>query len=238
MGIYNYTSGSLSGENYLIKNVVNNLGNDLVIFDVGANVGTYSKYLINSGVRIQRIFAFEPHPATFERLKENIQKIDGVVPVQSALSNQQGEMKLFDRAGYESTQHASFSDEIFSVVHKSEITQRVVKVDTIDLFCAINNIKTIDFLKIDVEGYELNVLQGALGMLTAKKVRLIQFEFTQLNSTVGVFFKEIYDLLSNDYHIYRLLPHGLQKIDSYNPTTCEIFGYQNFSAILKAEMLR
>jgi Methyltransferase FkbM domain len=110
-----------------------------------------------------------------------------------------------------------------------------VKVDTLDLFCANNEIQIIDFLKIDVEGYELNVLRGAQETLSKNRIRLIQFEFTQLNSAVGVFFKELYDLLSGDYHIYRMLPRGLQKIEAYDPITCEIFAYQNFAAILKVE---
>lgn len=233
MGIYNYTSNSLSGEKWLIVNFVKKLGKDLVIFDVGANIGDYSRCLVESGVSVKQIFAFEPHPKTFDALENNTKEMGKVIPVQAALSDQQGEVILFDRADQESSSHASLSESIFSEVHKVKNTQRMVKVDTIDMYCLNNNIEAIDFLKIDVEGFELNVLRGSKNMLAEKNVRLIQFEFTQLNSTVGVFFKQIYDLISEDYYIYRLLPHGLQKIERYDPTTCEIFGYQNFAAILK-----
>ena len=235
MGIFNYTSCSLSGEKWLIENVVKKLGKDLLIFDVGANIGEYSKSLIDGGVSVKQIFAFEPHPKTFDILKQNTKQMGALIPVQAALSDHQAEMMLFDRADQEGSPHASLSETIFSEVHAIGYTQRKVRVDTIDMFCAGNDIKAIDFLKIDVEGFELNVLQGSRGMIGKNNVRMIQFEFTQLNSTVGIFFKQIYDILSSKYHIYRLLPHGLEKIEKYNPTTCEIFGYQNFAAILKTE---
>ncbi len=104
--------------------------------------------------------------------------------------------------------------------------------DTLDFYCENNGIETIDFLKIDVEGFELNVLKGGARMLKNKKIGMIQFEFTQINSTVGVFFKQFFDLLSADFCLYRLLPNGLQTIETYEPTSCEIFGYQNYVAIL------
>ena len=65
------------------------------------------------------------------------------------------------------------------------------------------------------------------------KISIIQFEFTQLNSTTRVFFKDFYELLSEKYKLFRLLPNGLLEIKSYNPTMQEIFGYQNFVAIMK-----
>ena len=47
MGIYNYSSHYLSGENWLIKKKIKKIGNQLVIFDVGANNGDFTKLIIN-----------------------------------------------------------------------------------------------------------------------------------------------------------------------------------------------
>lgn len=235
MGIFNYTSPTISGEKWLINNFVKKLGKNLIIFDVGANVGDYSKLLINSEVSISRIFAFEPHPKTFKRLKQNLIENSVLDPVQSALSEIAGNMILFDREDCDGSSKASLAESIFSEVYQVGSSERSVKVDTIDFFCESNEIKSIDFLKIDVEGYELNVLKGARNMLNNKKIRMVQFEFTQLNSSIGVFFKKIYDLLSGDYVIYRMLSHGVKEIKNYDPITCELFGFQNFVAVLKAE---
>jgi len=94
-------------------------------------------------------------------------------------------------------------------------------------------VKFIDFLKIDVEGYELDVLKGANKMIESNKIKYIQFEFTQLNTTTRIYFKDFWEVLSEKYKIYRLLPNDLLEIKIYDPTSNEIFGYQNFVAIHK-----
>jgi FkbM family methyltransferase len=237
MGVYNYTSLSLSGERWLIKNIVKRLGKDLLIFDVGANIGDYSKAILDEEVKVKQIFAFEPHPQTFERLKENTGTISELRPVQVALSDTRGKIILYDRINSKGSSHASLSEDIFLNIHQVESSGVPVEVNTIDIFCSDNNIGMIDFLKIDVEGFEFSVLKGSQDMLDNNKIRVIQFEFTQLNSTVGIFFKQIFNTLSDNYYIYRLLTHGLQQVKNYDATTCEIFGYQNFVAILKTEKL-
>jgi len=234
LGVYNYENISISGEKWLIQNKVKNLGKNIVIFDVGAHTGGYAKCLIDEGVDARRIYCFEPNPKTFKKLNKNTMGVGNIVQVESALSDLRGEIVLYDRGDQGSSEHASLSEAIFSEVHKVSSTKENVKVDTLDFYCENYGIETIDFLKIDVEGFELNVLKGGARMLKYKKIGMIQFEFTQINSTVGVFFKQFFDLLSNDFYLYRLLPNGLQAIEAYEPTNCEIFGYQNYVAILKS----
>jgi FkbM family methyltransferase len=233
LGVYNYSNSKISGEQWLLDNVVKSLGRELVVFDVGANVGNYTKILIDAGVDAKSIYAFEPNPVTFDILSKNLSTIKHVFPIKVALSDQAGKMLLFDRDDEKSSSHASLSQKIFAEIYMVDNNEKLVQVDTIDSFSKYKNIDFIDFLKIDVEGYEINVLKGANNLLGSRKIRCIQFEFTQLNSTIGVFFKEFYDILSSNYDIFRLLPHGLRRIEKYNPTTCEIFGYQNYAAILK-----
>ena len=100
-------------------------------------------------------------------------------------------MTLFDRSDGDGTPHASLSPEIFSEIRQVGRNATTVRTETLDGFCAKNKINLIDFMKIDVEGFELNVLKGAELMLSGGKIKLIQFEFTQLNAVVGVFFKQI-----------------------------------------------
>ena len=60
------------------------------------------------------------------------------------------------------------------------LTQKEVKVDitTIDSYCQKQNIKSIDILKMDVQGNEINVLKGAKQMLKEKRIKLI---FTEIS---------------------------------------------------------
>jgi FkbM family methyltransferase len=233
LGIFNYQNTKVSGEQWLLANVIKKLGTNLVVFDVGANVGAYSTQLLKLGVKAKQIYAFEPHPATYIKLQGAALGTQ-ILPVKAALSDSVCVTKLYDRSGGVGTSHASLSSEIFSEIHRVDFQASDVHVTTLDEFCKSNNVKNIDFLKIDVEGYELNVLRGAANILSERSVRVIQFEFTQLNAVLRVFFRDFYDLLAKDYDIYRLLPYGLQTISTYEPSTCEIFGYQNFVAILRS----
>lgn len=232
MGISNYQNSYLSGELWFIRNILKSAGDNLIIFDVGANIGSYTNEILNAKVSVKKIYAFEPHNITFLKLLKNVKK-KPVLAVNLGLSDQNGIATLYDRDNASGSSHASLSMAIFSEIHRVETESSQIELTTVDDFCNSHQIECIDLLKIDVEGFEVNVLRGAERMLSTGRVRLIQFEFTQLNTTVRVFFKDLYDILSNNYNIYRLLPNGIERIKTYNPTLHEIFAYQNFVCISK-----
>lgn len=232
LGVQNYENLRVSGESWLLEKIIHPLGSDLTVFDVGANVGHYTTLLSKKVPEIKHLYAFEPHPTTYPLLVANTQDIGCLTCVNVALSDHPGEVVFYDRADKQSSSHASLHSRIFSAVHGVPHVEYTVTAETLDQFCSERAISCIDFLKIDVEGHELEVLKGAKSMLRDGKIAVIQFEFTQLNAVVGVFFKQYWDLLSEEYRIYRLLPHGLLRIKNYDPTNCEVFGYQNFIAIL------
>ena len=104
--------------------------------------------------------------------------------------------------------------------------------ESLDNFCAQHDINFIDFLKLDVEGNELKVLQGAEKMVTGKKIKYIQFEFGGTDIDARIYFKDFYTLLSPNYKLYRILKNGIRSINKYKETE-EIFTTTNFLAILK-----
>jgi hypothetical protein len=140
--------------------------------------------------------------------------------------------KLFD---YQDTdgngsgsEHASLYSEVFQDV-QSGICE--VNIITLDSFCFENNITQIDLLKMDTEGNEFAILEGAKRMLAERRIKAIHFEFGGSNIYSRVFMRDFFTTLS-DYELYRMLPSGLLKLD-YDPFFCEIFGYQNMVALLK-----
>ncbi len=234
LGVYNYENMSVSGESKFINKTINKLAltsKEIIVFDVGANKGEYTNLLANT-IKNINIFSFEPHPKTFEVLTNNC-KQKNIKLFNCALSSQKGIMELFDYESKDGSSHASLSEEIFSTIHNSTVVSHKVDVSTVDIICKENNIEEIDFLKIDVEGYELDVLKGSSFMLETNLIKIIQFEFTQLNTTTRIYFKDFWELLSEKYNIYRLLPNDLLEIKNYNATMDEIFGYQNYVAIKK-----
>lgn len=229
LGILNFESDRLSGECAFIKKISKILNNSIVV-DVGANIGGYSDNVISLAPNV-KIYAFEPHPTTFKKLEIQANE-HKYIALNAACSDVEGKLKLYDYQAQGGTSHASLYEEVFSKIHKgiSEIWE--VDVTTIDEFVKLYKIPKISLLKIDTEGNELKVLQGAKQTIAEKKVDIIHFEFNEMNVVSGVFLKNIYEAL-NDYFFYRMLPNSLVNLGEYCPIEWEIFAYQNIVAIRK-----
>jgi FkbM family methyltransferase len=147
-------------------------------FDVGANDGDTSLKALKQFPQAQ-IFAFEPHPDTFLGLKYATKDHSAIDPVQTALGAEAGDqvMYVYDVSLINSlVPNAPYSVR-FGGKHSSSIS---VKCTTVDLFCAERNIKKIDVLKIDTEGFDLEVLKGAAAMLKRGAISFVYFEFNDI----------------------------------------------------------
>ena len=121
-----------------------------VLMDVGANHGTYSQFLEELRPDL-RVLAFEPHPRSFELLKQNTK--DGKVEqFNMALSDSNGTMKLYDFASKDGSTQASLSLDAVQLFDSAAVSYDV-KVQTLDQFCEEKGIDRIAFLKIDTEGF-------------------------------------------------------------------------------------
>lgn len=227
MGILNYENDQVSGEESFIKKMASLL-KDRVVVDIGANVGDYSNS-IASIVPSAKIYAFEPHPGTFANLSKNAKQYN-YSSFNSACSDTEGVLKLYDYPNAGGSEHASLYQNVIEEIHQSSSRSWEVEVTTLDIFIEANNIKNIRLLKIDTEGSELAVMKGAQKAISNKMIDVVHFEFNSMNVISKVFFKDVYDLLS-DYHFYRMLPNSLMYLGEYNALSWEIFGYQNIIAI-------
>ncbi len=233
LGILNYESHNVSGEALFLKENVLGLEKSdkrIVVFDVGANIGNYSKEVL-SILSNSNVFAFEPHPLNYEKLLRNI-NADNFYCFNVGVGDSNGEMNLYDYADNDGSSHASLYKAVIEDIHHGRVIKHQVKIITLSDFVKEHNIDYIDLLKIDTEGNEMKVLLGLKDMIAEDKVGAIHFEFNEMNVISRVFFKDYFDFLSN-YHFYRLLPNGMLPIKVYNPIDCEIFAYQNIIAIKK-----
>jgi FkbM family methyltransferase len=133
------------------------------IFDVGGNFGQ-TALRVASAFPAATIFSFEPVPTSFERL------------VHATKDN--ARIKAFNIAMGEgagtATMHLTHSAGSNSLVRVDSATGAVdVRVDTVDGFADRHVAGTIDLLKIDVEGYELQVLRGASQRLREGRIRFV-----------------------------------------------------------------
>ncbi len=111
-------------------------------------------------------------------------------------------------------------------------SEEQVRLTTIDIFCKEQGIEKIDFLKLDIEGNEINALEGAKTMLEKDSIKFIQFEFGGCNIDSRTYFQDFYYLLKDRYKIYRILRNNLYEIENYNELK-EIFITTNYLAIHK-----
>jgi len=146
------------------------------IFDVGANVGETSLTL-HERFPHARVVAFEPHAATYERLRGNVEG-EGIVPSNLALGSASRSAELFVYRF--STLNSLIEDAPYAVRFGETATPEAVTVSTLDEFCSENEIVTIDLLKIDTEGTDLDVLRGGERMLREGRIRFVVTEFNDL----------------------------------------------------------
>ena len=200
----------------------------LVIFDVGANVGHFARAVGQALKHQHKIYCFEPSTVAFESLQEALGGDANIQINKIGFSDRSEIRTLFaDKAGsgIASVYDRGFADHGVAM----PLTERVT-MQTLDEFCSANNIGHIHYLKLDVEGHELNVLNGGNHMLSSNAIDFIQFEFGGCNLDSRTFFRDFYDRLNPHFKIYRFLQDGLARIREYRELD-EVFVTTNFLAI-------
>jgi FkbM family methyltransferase len=132
------------------------------IIDVGANVGYMTRFFAQSTGPAGKVCAFEPNPKIFPLLQRNVAKFKCVSTYNVGLSSDSGEAELFLAGSDHSV--ASFARD-YPATHvfyqeSGELNSVSAKFVNGDNFLREIGIAKIDVLKIDVEGWELNVLAG------------------------------------------------------------------------------
>jgi FkbM family methyltransferase len=183
-----------------------------IIFDVGANQGNWSVAALKSFPNA-RVFAFEPSLNHIQSL-DNVKKQFGnrLTIINEGASNRIGRAVL----------HKDADGSGLASLHERELDRYDIKLDkkedialtTLDDICKIHKIEKVDIIKIDVEGHEMKVLEGAVGILDT--VTSVQFEFggTMLDSRY--YFKDFYDFFTKrGFEIYRICRYGFCPVLRY-----------------------
>jgi FkbM family methyltransferase len=207
-----------SGESNALYYVKGRLGDrqgkgGLTLFDVGANIGGYSLLLSQVFGADATIHSFEPSGKTFKKLTQNTaDKVKGF-RYNFGLGDKDSRMTLYtdrDESGMASVYKRDLQHYDVELGQREEIEIR-----NLDAFCKGENISHIHFLKLDVEGHETKVIEGAKGMIAAGAIDFIQFEFGGCNIDSKTYFKDFYQLLSDRYRIYRIVRDGVYPIGKY-----------------------
>ncbi len=179
-----------------------------VIFDVGANVGIMALQFAKAAPR-GRVYAFEPTDYAFNKLLRNLSlnpQIGNVVPVQTFVSKKSS--KDHDLKAYSSWKVDSKKPSETHPVHGgTAMPAGDVPAITLDDFCANENISSLDFIKIDTDGYEMDVLRGAKNCLKSMRPQII-FE-------IGLYVMKEHNISFMDYWRF-FEPLGYDLFNSAN----------------------
>lgn len=157
----------------LAKYLIKNLHSDSTFIDVGAHYGYFSLIASNI-VKDGKVYSFEPSSKSFNILKRNVSSITNVTIFNKAVSQGNTPIAFYEfdnlHSEYNSTQISQFENEDWF----KAIKPNMQKIDSISLstFCTDNSIYP-DIIKIDVEGFENEVIKGAENLLTSSKKKPI-----------------------------------------------------------------
>jgi FkbM family methyltransferase len=182
-------------------------------FDVGANIGLYAVSASNRIGPAGLTVAFEAHPYIFKFLQANVARnCSGPVLVENLAVGAAG--------GETSIVYNAWNPGMTRIARGEERGETVAMV-TPDDYCQRQRIATIDYLKIDVEGYEANVVRGARAVIAASPDILIQTEYDPTHlSTYGAVSELSALLLGWGLRPHSIgwengSPHAIQSLDSF-----------------------
>ena len=212
-----------NGETLMLQSLLArhaNTGNDLVIFDVGANVGEWTWTALTSARELtpgpaMTIHAFEPVASTFATLKNRLQAVTpdpDVHLVNKALSDREGsaEIHILSESGGTNSLHPD------GTIAGSRTT--TINLTTLDRYCEERKIKTVHFIKCDTEGHEMNVLKGATGLMGREAVYAIQFEYNHRWVYSRHYLKDVFDIVEGtNYRVGKVVPEGVELYEQWQP---------------------
>ena len=232
-GYKNYGDFSTTGEKKFIKKIRHDLS---FCIDIGANVGKYTELLLEETEA--KIISFEPLEEAFQDLKKiELDNSTRLKVFNHAIGEKNETLDL--NYSNSKSEKASFTEHLdklsFYEFHKNKKVK--TKILTLDTFIKENpdlfDLKKIDLIKIDTEGFELEVIKGAQETLKSMSPKYIQLEFNwhQLFKQHNMY---SFSVFLKDYELFQVLPFGndLIKVDPNRPET-NIYHLSNFVYIRK-----
>jgi FkbM family methyltransferase len=199
--------------------------------DVGANAGHWAAmFLHGAGPEIAGL-CFEPSPSMLPTLRAALLRWPNVEVVEAAIGDQPAQLTLHAHRG------SSEGSTLTESRDPNPDLDVVVPVTTLDVECESRGWSEVDMLKIDAEGFDFKVLRGAAGLIKARRIQVIQFEYGDRWAYAGdTLAAAIRFLRDSGYDIYLLKSTGLH--DPEYERFGEHFSYSNYIAFASFSKVR
>lgn len=222
-----------NGEEVFIDNLMRsfNDGSSRVVFDIGANIGEYTAMIKekSDGLNLDlHLHLFEPTQSCFKAIYDKFKNDTSIRLNNFGASNSNAEATIFydkEQSGLASL----YQRNLDSYNLELNLSERI-KLKRLDSYIEENNIKHIDFVKIDIEGHELKAFEGFGKYIDGDFIDYIQFEYGGANLDAHVSLMEIYSFFNNrGFNIAKIMQNGLENRE-YSPYM-DNFNYSNYVAI-------
>lgn len=195
-----------NGEVFVLKRL--SYLNPKIILDVGANIGNWGKEAARF-CQSATIYCFEPVPSTFDKLNSMVQSVNisNIKTIRKGIYSKTTNIRInqFDS----SDEHAS----LYDVKGVGYVTSEVTLIDLIcgDEFLNAEKLDFVDFVKLDIEGAEMDALHGLMESIKNRKIRMIQFEYGYINITTKNLLLDFYEFFEgHGYILGKLYPKHVE----------------------------
>lgn len=230
---------STNGESYFLDALTqfyaNNktLGDPLELFDIGANQGEFSDLLRKCMGKVARIHAFEPNEALCIQMQSRFRNDPSIQINQMGVASTESIRVLY--SDMDGSPLGSFiqRDAVSTGLKFSVLTQ--VPTIRLDSYIERMGINHIDFIKIDTEGYEFEVIDSLGCYLDSNFIDFVQFEYGGTSLDAGVSLRKFFTRFEGGgFVVAKIMRYGLM-VRPY-ATWMDDFRYANFVAIARHKL--
>ena len=195
-GLKSLINGNLSMASYKICKNISSIDNNIdSIIDVGANKGQFALNAV-SFFPTAKIYSFEPLPDVFPLLSKRVLKYNQIKSYNFALGNQEGEIEFYKNHHSHASSALPISDfQTKEIPETKETTIIKVPIHKLDDCVSQLELGNNVLLKLDVQGFEKEVLRGSITTLKNIKYILLEMSFIPLYNGEPLF-DEMYQFLN------------------------------------------
>jgi len=209
-----------NGEFNLLLTFIKSKIDDKIFFDIGCNIGEFGEFLIKNKYD-GKMFLFDP----LDSIRNNDVKKYGIFTKKLFWDKEEKLNFFIDQNNMASGTNSIFDMNKIGYLPKSKSI--ILMTSTVDNYVYKNNIKKVDYVKIDAEGAEYRILLGMKKTLTNKMIKYIHLEFGHAAMADKRYIKDYYDyLVQFGYDMYIIKPKGIQRVE-YTPNLENEYDYIN-----------
>lgn len=201
-----------------------NLQYSLSLFDCGANKGAYTDLFLTVFPESSNCILAEPTSSLYKNLCNKYSKNKSIIVLNHAISSDKGSKQFLVHKNADQLNSLDYNPS--SSLSPADSSVVTVTSETIDSILNKYNFDSLLLLKIDVEGHEPKVLEGARNSILNRKIQFIQVEYSRV-SLSSMSFESLFCQYSPYYKFYQLCSDGLAAVRYINPAyesiDCAIF---------------